>query len=212
MLVELLALLGAQMGCGEGPAAPSAPHAPTGVSVSPHRARITVTWNPVDGADRYNVYWATTPGITKAKGTRVAGVASPFEHQNLTNGTAYYYVVTAENGVGESGVSAEVSAVPVNAVPRANAGADQSVATGVTVTLDGSGSDADADPLTYVWTQVSGPTVSLSDPKVARPTFTTPRRLGALRFSLAVSDADTASGFNDTQGHADGAKRKSWHS
>ena len=74
--------------------------------------------------------------------------------------------------------------------PTANAGADQSAGTAVTVTLDGSGSsDSDGDPLTYAWTQVSGPAVSLSDPTAERPTFRTPRRLVTLQFSLAVSNA-----------------------
>jgi hypothetical protein len=81
-----------------------------------------------------------------------------------------------------------------NHVPTANAGADQLVATAVTITLDGSGShDSDRDPLTYLWTQVSGPVVSLSDPTAEAPTFTSPRRLATLEFSLAVSDADTTS-------------------
>ena len=43
------------------------------------------------------------------------------------------------------------------------------------VTLDGSGSsDPDGDPLSYAWTQVSGPTVALSDATAAQPTFTAP--------------------------------------
>ncbi len=43
--------------------------------------------------------------------------------------------------------------------PVADAGPDQSVTTGATVTLDGSGStDADGDSLTYSWSLTSVPT------------------------------------------------------
>ena len=188
------AILGVQLGCREDPAAPAVPAAPSGVSAAAHHSGITLTWNPVDSAERYNVYWATAPGVTRATGTRVAGVASPFQHEGLTNGRTHHYVVTAENAGGESGESAEVSATPVNVVPTAEAGADQSVGTGVTVTLDGSGSgDPDGDSLSYAWTHVSGPAVSLSGATGARPNFRTPRRLVTQRFSLVVRDGDGAS-------------------
>jgi uncharacterized repeat protein (TIGR03803 family) len=57
--------------------------------------------------------------------------------------------------------------------PYSNAGADQSVNTGVPVTLDGSASfDPDGDPITYKWTAPSG--IFLSSTSSARPTFTSP--------------------------------------
>ncbi len=42
-------------------------------------------------------------------GTKIADVTSPYTHTGLTQGTTYYYVVTAANGYGESADSAKVS-------------------------------------------------------------------------------------------------------
>ena len=65
--------------------------------------------------------------------------------------------------------------VTVNRRPIANAGPDQKVDEGTTVTLDGTASrDPDGDPLTFRWRQVSGPPVALSDAAAPRPQFTAP--------------------------------------
>jgi RHS repeat-associated protein len=63
----------------------------------------------------------------------------------------------------------------LNSVPVANAGVGQSVSTGTTVQLDGSGSrDADFDPLTFRWSilvRPAGSSAVLSDPTAVQPTF-----------------------------------------
>ncbi len=63
----------------------------------------------------------------------------------------------------------------VNAPPVANAGTDQNVAVGATVTLDGSqSSDLNNDALTYAWhlTSPGGSSATLSDATLFNPTFT----------------------------------------
>ena len=72
----------------------------------------TISWQPVTSAASYNVYWSTNAGVTKANGNRISGIRPPYAHSGLTNGTRYYYVVTAQNNSGESAESPEVSAVP----------------------------------------------------------------------------------------------------
>jgi HlyD family secretion protein len=75
--------------------------------------------------------------------------------------------------------------VPINQLPTANAGADQTVEctglAGTSVALNGSGSsDPDKDPLTYTWTGSFG-TVNGATPTVTLP-------MGANTITLTVSD------------------------
>lgn len=105
------------------------PSAPTGVAVTAFSGGVTVGWDPVDGATSYNIYMASSSGVTKASyqtlpaGERNSVAASPFTHTDLSDGTTYYFVVTALNASGESAESAEVSATPVsNALPSAPTG------------------------------------------------------------------------------------------
>ena len=92
----------------------------------------------------------------------------------------------------------EADGTPANNLPVANAGLDRTVDTGVTVTLQGSGTDLDGDTLTYLWEQLNtgAPTVTLSNNAVARPTFSAPTMPTILKFQLTVSDIHQGIGTN----------------
>ncbi len=78
-----------------------------------------------------------------------------------------------------------------NHTPWAQAGTPQTVNSGQTVTLDGTGSDdTDKDTIKYQWSQAGGTAVQLSDPASAKPVFTAPKVTSPtiLKFYLTVKD------------------------
>jgi fibronectin type 3 domain-containing protein len=99
------------------PAAPATPPpAPTGLEAIAGNAQVSLTWTASAGATSYHVKRGTTSG---GPYTQVAvPTTSSDTDTGLTNGTTYYYVVSALNAVGESANSAEVSATP--AIAAAN--------------------------------------------------------------------------------------------
>ncbi len=91
------------------------PGPPTSVNATPSAGQVSVTWLPPtsDGGSpvtSYNVYEGTTSGGE----TFLANTSSTsYLATGLTNGTKYYFEVTAVNAVGEGTRSAEVSATPI---------------------------------------------------------------------------------------------------
>jgi len=96
-----------------------APSAPINLAAAAGNAIATLTWNLVEGAASYNVYYSTSAGVTVANGTKVSGAVSPAEITGLTNGQTYYFIVTAVNAGGESAPSNEASAKPQVPAPGA---------------------------------------------------------------------------------------------
>lgn len=102
----------------------TSPVNPTGIVVAANDGENTLEWNSVSNATSYNIYWSMASG-TGVSGTQISGVSSPYTHTGLTNGTTYYYVITAVNTAGESSPSVEVSGTP--AIPPPDAPVLQSV-------------------------------------------------------------------------------------
>jgi hypothetical protein len=101
---------------------PSPPTVPSGVTATAGDTQVVLSWTAVTGATGYHVKRSTTTGgpYTQAG----APTSATFTDTGLTDGTKYFYVVSAVNTGGESANSAEVSATP--AVPPAD----------VTITVD----------------------------------------------------------------------------
>ena len=92
-------------------------------------------------------------------------------------------------GGGGGGSSPPQQPPPVtNAPPVANAGADQLVLTGATVSISGSGTDSDGSIATYSWAQTGGGAVTLAGANTATLGFTAPATAATLVFDLTVTD------------------------
>ena len=109
--------------------------------------------------------------------------------------------VTATDGSLSASATFTLTVVEVNDRPTANAGPDQTVGEGDTVTLDGSHSiDPEGLPLACAWIQSGGPSVALSDADTISPVFTAPDGLAdnvVLRFALVVTDTSNVASTAD---------------
>jgi len=95
----------------------TAPAVPAGLTAAGGTNRVTLSWAAATGASSYNLYWSSSPGVTTATGTKVAGITTPYVKTGLSAGTAYYFIVTAVNSTGESQASPQVTAITDAFVP-----------------------------------------------------------------------------------------------
>jgi chitin-binding protein len=87
------------------------PNPPTGLAATAGNAQISLTWNATAGATGYNVKRSSTSGGPYAN-VAANTTATSFTNTALTNGTHYYYVVTALNASGESALSTQADGIP----------------------------------------------------------------------------------------------------
>ncbi|MEO7101622.1 MAG: fibronectin type III domain-containing protein [Luteolibacter sp.] len=94
--------------------------APTNLTAAPGSGQIALSWNAVSGATGYTVQRSAVSGGPYTTVATVTGTS--FTNTGLANGTTYYYVVSAVNSSGESGNSAQASAIPQPPAPSAPIG------------------------------------------------------------------------------------------
>lgn len=157
---------------------------------------------------------SNVPGVANAKLTYQWSIASPdgvgsavtldtpsaakTKFKSTKDGLFVVQLVVTYAGTASEPAYVDVTVSKTNMPPIANAGPDQTVDPGSTVTLDGTASsDPGGGPVTYAWTEVTGPAVTLSDPTAAQPTFVAPGPPGLMVFSLYVTDAAGARSLTD---------------
>ena len=94
-----------------------APARPSALSTAPGSGRVTLSWHAAAGATSYHVLRSTSSGYTGTKAVAVNVTATSYTDTGLTNGTTYFYQITAVNANGHSGPSNQASAQPVAPPP-----------------------------------------------------------------------------------------------
>jgi len=97
------------------PATASVPSGPTGLTITPGNttARLSWTASASGSPTSYTIYRGTkSDGEANAAVGTVSGTTTTFTDTGLNNGTTYFYNVAANNSVGVSPDSNEVSVVP----------------------------------------------------------------------------------------------------
>jgi fibronectin type 3 domain-containing protein len=96
------------------PTVPTPPGAPAPMSVAPGNKAATLSWStpPSNGSaiTGYRIYRGTSSGAEKL--LKSVGLVTSYTDSQLTNGTTYYYEVSAVNSIGAGPLSAEGSATP----------------------------------------------------------------------------------------------------
>jgi hypothetical protein len=142
--------------------------------------------------DVLSYQWTQTggPPVTLSSPT---AIKPTFTAPPVSSGTVTLsFQLTVRDGALTSTALVSIIDEHVNHPPVANAGLTQTINDTKLVTLDGSASsDPDSDLLTYVWSQLSGTPVTLSNPGASQPTFTAPVVSASgdtLVFQLTVTD------------------------
>ena len=129
--------------------------------------------------------------ITASSGLH--GSISPTGNLVVIHGSSLKFSLTvAATGNLQARDACIVNVVSQNTPPISYAGPDETVTVGSSVTLDGSGSyDSDDGIVLYLWEQISGTPVTLSDSTAIQPTFTALRATeesAPLELLLTVKD------------------------
>ena len=96
------------------PASP-VPPVPLGLTATAGIGRVWLKWNPAATANGYNVLRSAADSGPYSIIASYRGVSPLYEDTGATNGTRYYYVVSANNQAGTSSNSPPVSAMPATA-------------------------------------------------------------------------------------------------
>jgi hypothetical protein len=127
---------------------------------------VSLNGSAADGDGSIATYaWAQTggPGVTlTGAGLATAGFTAPIVLVGDGPQLLTFELTVTDNEGATATDSIDVTVNPVNAAPSADAGLDQTVAEQTSVSLIGSGADADDSVASYSWAQTGVDTVTLT--------------------------------------------------
>ena len=155
------------------------------------------TYSYDETAEAASVFKASTGDLITFDDARSVKAKGQYVLANQLGGL-FAWEIDADNGdilnaMHEGLGHGEGTTPPVNKAPIANAGADVNVTGPADVTLNGSGSrDPENSVLTYLWTQVSGPTIAIANADMANAAIqlAATQTDVAYSFSLKVTDPE----------------------
>ena len=135
---------------------------------------VSLSWKASDDdGDSLTYTWSQSPTDPPITFASQGSSPTTFTAPSVNSDTRFTLTLTANDGIGDVTDSLTIL-VKNNRPPVVEAGTDKTVNERAKVTLSGSASDPDRDPLEYSWSQNSGPAVTLTNDNTARPQFTAP--------------------------------------
>ncbi|MGD8568060.1 MAG: S8 family serine peptidase [Gammaproteobacteria bacterium] len=164
-------------------------------SGSPDPVVITGGGSDTDGSI-IGYHWTQVAGPTVTLiGANTTTVTFDVPTVTVTTVIALRLTVTDDAGAtGFDEVSITINAPVQNNPPSVNAGVDQTVNVGDSVTLSATASDPDGDALTYQWSQIDGPSINLSNADTLQASFVAPQinATATITVQLDVTDSNGA--------------------
>ena len=134
--------------------------------------------------------------------TDADSLAPSFTAPQVRGNTTITFTLMADDGRenGTDTVQVTVLDEPANSPPSVDAGGDQTVEEGDTVTLSGSATDPDGDSITYTWSQTgpAAPRITFANASEPSTTFTAPPVTGDTTFTLMLTADDGTQPATDT--------------
>ena len=131
-----------------------------------------------------------------------------FTAPQVSSNTTFTFTFTASDGnaTGSDTVSITVLDIPIddqpliliNTPPTVDAGQDQAVNEETQVTLSGTATDADGDPLTYLWSHDQATDIIINNSTSLLTTFTAPQVSSNTTFTFTLTASDGNATGSDT--------------
>ena len=176
-----------------------AANAGTDQSITLPTNSVSLTGSGTDGDGTIAGYaWTKISG--PASGTITNANTASTSVTGLVQGVYQFQLKVTDNDAATALDTVQITVNAANIPPTANAGADQSITLPTnTVSLSGSGTDADGTISSYNWTKMSGPASGTITNTTSATTTVTDLVPGTYQFQLKVTDNDGATDLDTVQ-------------